>query len=173
MIVMDTGTIKLGAKKELSRKPLPSVLLEGFFYAEWTGLLDQPARGSVLASRVQEKEHSRKCQTPLAILSRKSVKPTQWPQEHTLCAPNFNFYDIPSSKRDVRGTNNLHTGATLSGVGEGQRLRKGFHSACKPRRLVKEYLSTRERLVALGSWPRVNLNLTPFESLSSAAEIRL
>lgn len=29
---MDTGNIKLGAIKRLSRKPRPSVLLEGFFY---------------------------------------------------------------------------------------------------------------------------------------------
>ena len=29
---MDTGTIKLGANKELSRKVLPSIQLEGFFY---------------------------------------------------------------------------------------------------------------------------------------------
>ena len=29
---MDTGTIKLGTNKELSRKVPPSILLEGFFY---------------------------------------------------------------------------------------------------------------------------------------------
>lgn len=158
-IVMDTGTIKLGAIQRLSRKPRPSVLLEGFFYVERTGLLEQPARGSVLASRVQEKEHSRKCQTPLAILSC-SYEAYSRPQEHTLYAPDFtdnicrqqryvetteltelygkwlravnplpapfyNSYDIPSRKRVARYTNNLHTGAMPTVMGEGQRLRKG------------------------------------------------
>jgi hypothetical protein len=51
----------------------------------------------------------------------------------------FFLSPIPSQKRVARCTNILHTGATLSGVGEGQRLRKGFQSGgvCETQREPK------------------------------------
>ena len=95
-------------------------------------------------------------------------------------APAHLFYDIPSSKRDVRGTNNLHTGATLSGVGEGQRLRKGFQGQQK--RGSFTYGSNPFQFESW-EWPSDQFKLSPHwlrrsrptawpGSLSSAAEIR-
>lgn len=53
-VSMVTGRIKLGAK-ELSRNPLSSDQLEGFFYWRWRGSLRHPAK--VIFSEVQN-DHS-------------------------------------------------------------------------------------------------------------------
>jgi hypothetical protein len=45
---MDTGTIKLGTNKELSRKVPPSILLEGFFYAGSVCILEGFATPSIM-----------------------------------------------------------------------------------------------------------------------------
>ena len=98
------------------------------------------------------------------------------PQVRSLSRP-FIFYDNPSSKRVARCTNILHTGATLSGVGEGQRLRKGFqglHSSVGGRerlRLELETVSSRYKATILQALS-VTLFASSFESLSSAAKIR-
>lgn len=90
--------------------------------------------------------------------------------------------DNPSRKRDARCTNILHTGATLSGVGEGQRLRKGFQRQRRGSVGVGDYGLNRnckywyEATLPSGQI-RMTVNaewgiLPVFESLSSAAEIR-
>ena len=87
----------------------------------------------------------------------------------------------PSQKRDARCTNILHTGATLSGVGEGQRLRKGFQGQWRGSLTTLTYRSmvlckyqslSGEQSQAEQSSINVAVPTTCLESLSSAAEIR-
>lgn len=135
---MVQDNIQLGAKKPQS-KSLSCAKLRGFFNGGGSGT------------------HSR-CESTNA--SRNPVKQRTPVRQHLI------FYDIPSSKRVARCTNILHTGATLSGVGEGQRLRKGFQGQSRNGRkclVVDEQTGTCRCTVG---------NPTCFESLSSAAEIR-
>lgn len=161
---MATGTIKLGAYKKLSRNPLPGGLLEGFFYGGGevnVGL----ARGRVPARKAS---------------ARIGPKLVNVPQVETPARQHLIFYDIPSSKRVARCTNILPTGARLSGLGEGQRLRKGFHNGgvCETHCIQSRSGGrTKQREVRIGDCTgeaKQQVKLLPiFESLSSAAEIRL
>ncbi|MCK5016927.1 MAG: hypothetical protein KAS32_07625 [Candidatus Peribacteraceae bacterium] len=72
----------------------------------------------------------------------------------------FFLSPIPSSKRVARCTNILHTGATLSGVGEGQRLSWGLRNISPMTITVESKIYT------------VQVDLPILESLNSAAEIR-
>ncbi len=196
---MVTGRIKLGAYKELSRNSLSRGQLEGFFYWRRRGSrtvvnLENFPRGKGQFDSDKPQSRCRPTVRQHLILQ------TKWPSggilvkvgrtESSLCcryvrsAPQvrslsrpFIFYDNPSSKRVARCTNILHTGATLSGVGEGQRLRKGFqglHSSVGGRerlRLELETVSSRYKATILQALS-VTLFASFFESLSSAAKIR-
>ena len=189
---MVTGRIKLGAKEELSRKSLSRGQLEGFFYGS----------GYVHQRKVGRAYNEQCCQAPnfsdnygrvaqsigttIGMTSELStglcgVSDSGLKCRFDTCPCRFFqdiFYDIPSRKRDVRGTNNLHTGATLSGVGEGQRLRKGFQEQQK--RGSFTYGSNPFQFESW-EWPSDQFKLSPHwlrrsrptacpESLSSAAE---
>ena len=156
---MKLGQIQLGVKKG-SGKSLDRVSAQGFFYAgRRVGNAKRKRAGNVLLASLWETKM-------LVVLLQVGLNPAS-------VAPNFNFYDIPSQKRLARCTNIPHTGALPTVKGVGQWLSWGFQSACKPRGLVKECKSMRKWLAALGSCVRTNRNLTPFESLFSAAKIRL
>ena len=98
------------------------------------------------------------------------IKKAQTKEYFTLSLSGLFFlpYDNPNRKRDARCTNILHTGATLSGVGEGQRLRKGFRESAlkapwdRGRKLWSPMFLRRYH----------NFTGLLLESLSSAAEIR-
>ena len=155
---MDTGQIQLGVKKG-SGEFLDRYPTQGFFYGGGRG--GQMVR-YLLCSRIGRRnidkiipllvDESLFAENKLSI-----AVPTA--RQHLI------FYDIPSRKRVARCTNILHTGATLSGVGEGQRLRKGFQSGG-----VCETLQANSDG---GRNPLKQVELLPtFESLSSAAKIR-
>ena len=83
----------------------------------------------------------------------------------------FFLSPIPSQKRVARCTNILHTGATLTDVGEGQRLRKGFQSGGVAT-TVRQGCNQQGQIVAFAKLYYRYGYLSTFESLSSAAEIR-
>ncbi len=199
---MVTGTIKLGAYKELSRKPLPGDLLEGFFYGGGVanitlncccGKTQGQRQQSQLVNKIQQAIHPAR-QAPnfsdnlcAGQEAQPSARASSGFEGIPLVrikagglvgypAPHLfsnNFYDIPSSKRDARCTNIPHTGALPTVKGVGQRLRKGFQ---------KKKNGLRERLIwkdtayaqcpAKDAWLSRSRWLIASESLSSAAEIR-
>ena len=112
-----------------------------------------------------------------------TIKKAQAKEYFTLSLSGLFSYpkDNPSQKRDARCTNILHTGATLSGVGEGQRLRRGFqngvaarmYSKCTSGELQSDSITLvygRDYEPLLRVMPLATLQEpTAFESLPSAA----
>ncbi len=111
---MDTGTIKLGAKKELSRKVLPSIQLEGFFYGGGYGGLTVVNLENLPREEVQfDSDEPQSCCRPTArqhlILQTFNISPRAggilivlegWVAlERVVTQPSIYFYDNPSSKR--------------------------------------------------------------------------
>ena len=100
---MVTGTIKLGAKKELSRKPLPGDQLEGFFYGGGVTLK--------LRNRLSRTENGKKLliHRQHLILQTFNISPRAggilivlegWVAlERVVTQPSIFFYDNPSQKR--------------------------------------------------------------------------
>lgn len=175
---MVTGRIKLGANLRLLRKPLSGDLLRGFFYggvAEefigWEGWhsynYGEQLRQHLILQAIcveQEVQPSTRTSSVLRVFRlfdsrREGLLVT------LLCTPFF--YDNPSSKRVARCTNILPTGATLTGVGEGQRLRKGFQNGGSG---THNGRSCESRTVSRN--PDKQRTPAHFGSLSSAAKLR-
>ena len=161
---MVIGRIKLGANLRLLRKPLSGDLLRGFFYGVVTDL--------VAVYRVNDlaRQH-----LILQTICRQVVSTVRiWTGRDRLVHPEYLpapfFYDNPSQKRVARCTNILHTGATLSGVGEGQRLRKGFQKQWRGSLTIIEY--SRVERVSITEACFCCRPTACFESLSSAAKLR-
>ncbi len=155
---MESGQIQLGAKKGFG-KSSDQVPTQGFFYC-----------GAACAKRKLERWDTDKLlrgflteDTGDAIESA-GLNPAP-------VAPNFNFYDIPSQKRVARCTNILHKGARLSGLGEGQRLRKGFQGQWRGSLTICGV----QQGTTFTQMSRLSYRCRPtacFESLSSAAETK-
>ncbi len=165
---MDTGQIQLGAKRS-SGKSLDRYPTQGFFYGgssvgrasgtpEVAG--STPARQHLIlqtiyvggglvtgqSSGFDAEDRGALAETPRRL--RTSASYAELVGSTT--ARRHLFYDNPTRKRLARCTNTIHTGATLQVWANEQRLRKGFHSACKPRRLVKESRPNARTVCRLG-----------------------
>ena len=192
---MVTGQIKLGATKELSRNSQSRDQLEGFFYGGGVVLRlititpatyqERQIGRSISQSRRQHLILQTICKwQSMARLRELLGKVSPLPEAQVNDADQFLplafhlFYDIPSKKRDAECTNILHTGATLSGVGEGQRLRKGFQRRLRGSAGVRSITaSIGNSTYTLCLYGLIDKDagwgiLPVFESLSSAAELR-